>query len=116
MPRGGARPNAGRKKSAPEQLPKANKNIATKVLAMASRLAHQDNCSCEICLWWGLLNAPDARVRLDTLKYLTDKRDGKPVQHVNHIHDKPVELNVNLSMSEVVRKVRERRLEYERSR
>ena len=82
MPRGGARPNAGRKKSAPEQLPKAGKDIASKVLAMAAPPIHQKECSCEVCAWWEFLKSGDLRIRFETRKYLTDRRDGKPAQAV----------------------------------
>lgn len=39
-------------------------------------------CHCEICAWWDLMLARDQRVQLDTRKYLTDRRDGKPAQGV----------------------------------
>ena len=114
MPRGGRRPGAGRRKVKVELG--AKKNLATHVLALTQKPIHQEDCGCEDCAWWGLLNSPDEKVRLETRKYLTDKRDGKPVSTVNHIHDKPIEMNVNLSMAEIVRKVRERKADYERSR
>jgi hypothetical protein len=56
------------------------------------------------------------RLEFDVLKYLTDRRDGKAVQTVNHLHDKPIEMNVNVSMAEIVRGVRKRKEEYERNR
>ena len=34
-------------------------------------------------LWLEALLAKDIRVRLDALKYLTDRRDGKPPQHLD---------------------------------
>ena len=37
---------------------------------------------------------------LDVRKYLYDKRDGKSVQTVNHIHDKPIDLNVTHTLGE----------------
>lgn len=63
-----------------------------------------------------MLTSRDERIRLESRKYLTDKRDGKPVSTVNHVHDKPIDVNVKLSIAEIVRKVRERKAEYERSR
>lgn len=50
------------------------------------------------------------------LRYLEDRAYGRPVDTVNHLHDKPIEMNVNVSIAEVVRKVRERKEQYERSR
>lgn len=47
---------------------------------------------------------------------LTEKRDGRAMHTVNHLHDKPLEMNVNVSMAELVRDVRLRKQEYERTR
>jgi hypothetical protein len=41
---------------------------------------------------------------------------GNPRDTVNHQHDKPIDLNVTVSMAEIVRKVRERKQQYERNR
>lgn len=138
MPRGGSRkhpadckcgncPKLGRKKNQAEALPAANKKIATQVLALDEKPKHTAKCDhtekcmcgckCELCTWWDLLHSfIDVRLRFDVLKYLTDKRDGKAVQTVNHVHDKPLEMNVNVSIAELVRKVRLRKELYERSR
>jgi hypothetical protein len=118
MAKGGARPGAGRKKKA--KIPDfVTRDIAKQVLALTQPPIHgtKDKCLCEICKWYRLLHVSnDARLEFDVLKYLTDRAYGKAVQNVNHIHDKPIEMNVNVSMSEVVRKVRERKQEYERTR
>lgn len=53
---------------------------------------------------------------VNTLRYLEDRAWGRPVDTVNHLHDKPIEMNVNVSIAEIVRKVRERKENYERSR
>jgi hypothetical protein len=67
-------------------------------------------CLCEICRWRALIvESLDSRLEFDVLKYLTDRRDGKAVQTVNHLHDKAIEMNVTVSMAEIVRKVRERK-------
>jgi hypothetical protein len=50
------------------------------------------------------------------LRYLDDRAYGRPMDTVNHLHDKPLEMNVNVSMSEIVREVRTRKAEYERNR
>lgn len=39
-------------------------------------------CHCEICGWWETLTASDRRLRFETRRYLTDRRDGKPAQGV----------------------------------
>jgi len=41
---------------------------------------------------------------------------GNPRDTVNHQHDKPIDLNVTVSMAEIVREVRERKQNYERNR
>lgn len=59
----------------------------------------------------------DLGIESATTRSLIDKRDGKAMHTVNHLHDKPMELNVNLSVSERYRiaieegekRVRERR-------
>lgn len=114
MPRGGARPNAGRRRV--EKPPSvADKNAAAKLIEVLNKPPGPHDSE-EIKGWRSLWNAQDLRIKLDTRKYLYDKRDGKPVQTVNHLHDKPIEMNVTHSMAEIVREVRQRKAEYERSR
>lgn len=67
---GGARRNAGRK-------PRA-KVIAKKILA-EDVLKQVD----EIGLWCGLLHSKDQRIQLDSLRYLTDRRDGKAPESIS---------------------------------
>ena len=107
MARGGKRPNAGRKPK-PKIPQEANKRTATEVLGLVKRPIHITDCECELCAWWVLLHVQDQRLRFDVRKYLTDRRDGKPVQTVNHIHDKPIDLNVNVSLAEVIQRARQR--------
>lgn len=91
--RGGSRPGAGRK--AKPKIPlEANKRIATEVLALTKRPIHVSDCECELCRWWHLLNAKDERLRFDVLKYLTDRRDGKAVQAIQHSTDNDQPLKV----------------------
>jgi hypothetical protein len=119
MPRGGKRPNAGRK-ARPTIPLEANKRIATEVLSMVGYdIGHitpdkngKGPCDCELCTWFELLHeSGDLRLRFDVLKYLTDRRDGKAVQTVNHVHDKPIEMNVTVSLAESVQKARKRAME-----
>ena len=70
MARGGKRPGAGRKRK--EKLQFASKSIATDVLGKID----------EVKWWLALLHSKDARLRFDVQKYLTDRRDGRPVQQV----------------------------------
>ncbi len=58
-------------------------------------------------------NTADLRHALEVL----DNRDlGNTVDTVNHMHDKPMEMTVTVKMSELIREVRERKLQYERNR
>ena len=74
---GGARPGAGRKPR--PKLPFAHKDIASIVLATRPTKGGWPG---EEARWMELLNAQDERLRFDVLKYLTDRRDGKPAQGV----------------------------------
>jgi|SRR5581483_7940465 len=51
----------------------------------------------------------------NALKYLEDREYGKTVDTVNHLHDKPLQIEATVSIAEVVREVRQRKQEYERS-
>ena len=70
--RGGWRPGSGRK-------PNYLKRLGIKALTAAEILAHHD----EPKLWYGLLHHKSADIRLRTLSYLTDRRDGKAKQAVD---------------------------------
>jgi hypothetical protein len=98
MPQGGKRPNAGRKPK-PKTPDVADKGMAARILAFKER-SHEPACQCEDCEWWDILHAHDVRLRLDARKYLSDKRDGKAVQTVNHVHDKPIDVNVHFDLTD----------------
>jgi len=50
--------------------------------ARCTTFAEHRVCHCEVCGWWEGLSASDKRLRIDTRRYLTDRRDGKPAQGV----------------------------------
>ena len=70
----------------------------------------------------GVISGPDYQGKFsiipltNLLRYLEDRAYGRPMDTVNHLHDKPIEHEVTIRISEVVRNVRERKLAYERSR
>ena len=69
MPSGGARLNAGRR---PKSLVVVRKVLAEQILGNVD----------ELSLWRGLLSSEDEKIKLEALKYLTDRRDGKaPRKH-----------------------------------
>lgn len=73
--RGGKRPGAGRK---PEILKVLHPDI--KPATAASILAQHD----ESAIWTRFLRSRDERIALDAAKYLTDRRDGKAKQAIEH--------------------------------
>jgi hypothetical protein len=70
MTHGGKRAGAGRKLGARALITRSR---AEAILATVN----------EEKIWQRLLRNPNARIVLDAMKYLTDRRDGRPVQAVN---------------------------------
>ena len=126
MPPGGKRAGAGRKK---QERP-TNANVATRVLAQAR--AEQ--------LWLSLIDLERRRLGINKtgelsvaekgaitegdyqgkfsiipltnlLRYLEDRAYGRPVDTVNHLHDKPIELNMKVSYIDVIERARKRATE-----
>ncbi len=129
MPRGGSRkhpadckcgncPKMGPKKRKPETIADGDKNFATRVLARIGKPGWRDYIDIA-----KVESDEDFALHLlvstagyDQFNKLLDRKLGKAVQTVNHVHDKPIDLNVNVSIAEIVRQVRQRKQEYERSR
>lgn len=103
--RGGARSGAGRK-AKPKVEPVGDKSAASRILEALNRSADPKD-SHEI-VQFRKIDTSGTRESLDLRKYLYDKRDGKAVHTVNHLHDKPIEMNVTLSLAESVQKARKR--------
>ena len=126
MTRGGARAGAGRKK---QERP-TNANVATRVLAQAK--AEQ--------LWLSLIDLERRRLGINKtgelsvaekgaitegdyqgrfsiipltnlLRYLEDRAYGRPMDTVNHLHDKPLEVNMKVSYIDVIERARKRATE-----
>lgn len=117
--RGGPRAGAGRKKrEAPVQIIDG-RTVSGQQHAqwLLDRLNNfdPDKETDELAGWRRLWDSMDKRIALECRRYLYDKAKGKATITVNHLHDKPIEMNVNLSMAQIVRQVRLRKLEYERS-
>jgi hypothetical protein len=45
---------------------------------------------------------------INVLRYLEDRAYGRPVDTVNHVHDKPLEVNMTVSLAETIQKARKR--------
>lgn len=103
--RGGARPGAGRKPK-PAVLPVGDKDHAAQILAKIwGPRPHpvpsdpKDDCHCEFCWWWD--RAHSGRKEDNAMIWrLYEKVYGKAVHTVNHLHDKPLDVNVHHSISE----------------
>lgn len=114
--KGGARPGAGRrKKEKPVDLDArsaAGKKRITRIIEALNQApkivklpdgtkVHVDD-DYEISQFRKIDDA-GVRESLDLRKWLYDKEDGKAVQTVNHLHDKPIEHNVTMSLGEGMR-------------
>lgn len=129
MPRGGSRkhpadckcgncPAIGRKKLKPEASGAPKKYEAAEIIESVGQgqlKGHEKFCSCWKCLWVRDCERFDKEGQ-SARKYVWDRHSGKAVDTVNHIHDKPLDVNVTVSFAELVRKIRQRKEEYERSR
>ena len=130
MPRGGSRkhpadckcgncPKLGRKKLKPEVTVTGDKNFASRVLDRIGKpgwLKYVDIKEVQSDEDFALHLVASEKWYAEQFNKLLDRKFGKPVQTVNHVHDKPIDLNVNVSIAEIVRKVRPRKQEYERNR
>lgn len=56
--------------------------------------------SIEVAGWRRFWDSVNQAIALDVRLKLYDKADGKAVQTINHVHDKPLEMNVNLKLNE----------------
>jgi hypothetical protein len=118
--RGGSRPGAGRRKT--EVTPVTGidgrtvngQEHAQWLIDRLHAPFDPKKESVELAGWRRLWDSLDKRIALECRRYLYDRAKGKATVTVNHLHDKPIELNVNHSMSEIVRKVRLRKEEYAR--
>ncbi len=118
MPRGGSRPGAGRKK----QDRPTNTAVAQRVLNQAKaeklwldlidlekRRLGLDQKREEKTETDGIITGPDYQGKFsiipltNLLRYLEDRAYGRPVDTVNHLHDKPLEVNATLTLGEGMR-------------
>jgi hypothetical protein len=100
MAKGGKRSGAGRK-----ALPRADRVVGMQVAAALIAALNKKKSSAkpdsvEVANWRLLWEAQDLRIRLDAMKYLYDKRDGKATQPIDHGVGGliKVELHSNLNM------------------
>lgn len=70
----------------------------------------------ELAGWRRLWDSLDKRIALETRRYLYDKAKGKATITVNHLHDKPQEMTVTLTLGEGMRIAMEKAEQRVRSR
>jgi len=103
MPSGGKRvPGPGKTNGRPRKPafpPIADRGAAARIIDALNALP-SDKEPIEIAGWRGLWDNPAADIRLRARIFLYDKRDGRSVHTVNHLHDKPLEHTVTLNLSE----------------
>ena|ERR1035441_2564944 len=115
MPRGGKRTATdGKKLGRPKVARATTPSIAAKVLNDI-RVEQKWKQIIEIETTNAETKFTTAGLR-ETLKYLENRAYGNCTDTVNHLHDKPIEHTVTVTIAEVIRKVRERKEQYERSR
>lgn len=120
MPRGGYRPGSGRKKNEPRpekpELPEKidarelnGQDYATAIVKELE-LASKDEAT-----WVSL--SPGARSwaphwfgrdALECKKYLIDRRFGRTPQKIEYIHNKPLEIDMRVSLATVIQEARKR--------
>ncbi len=110
--RGGARAGAGRRKLKPEAIADGDKNFASRVLARIGKEGWRNYADIT-----KVTSPEDYALHLlattagyDQFNKLLDRRYGKPVQTVNHLHDKPIEMHHTFSLAERIKAGRERAL------
>ena len=97
MPRGGSRPGAGRKK---QERP-VDGNVARKIKA---RIKAEEKWVrlCEIAAEKAETTGNTADLR-NALEYLDNRDLGTCVDTVNHMHDKPMDVNLTVNLGEGMR-------------
>ena len=103
--RGGPRPGAGRRRrAAPVEFidgrTVSGQQHAQWLIDRLNAEFDPKKETLELAGWRRLWDSLDKRIALECRRYLYDKARGKATITVNHLHDKPQELNVNLNLSE----------------
>lgn len=106
MPRGGKRPNSGPKRKILPEIPVDTRKSA--VLLEALNRPKREDDSYEVQQWRRLTEARDINVRGLYRWRLFEHSEGRSIQTVNHLHDKPIEMNVTLSLATEIQKARQR--------
>jgi hypothetical protein len=84
MPRGGARPHSGPKPRPRPDIVHHKADAVRLIDALNTKKTPKHPDSVEVAGWRDLWEAQDLRIRLDSRKYLYDKRDGKATQPIDH--------------------------------
>jgi hypothetical protein len=105
--RGGARTGAGRKKrETPAKIDARStegQNRASRIIAALNQEPNPKKPDSYEIKKFRAIDDASVGDSLDLRKWLYDKADGKAVQTINHLHDKPIEVNATLSLGEGMR-------------
>ena len=105
MPRGGARPGCGakRKIKQPTGAESAQAQSRSKLIYEALVRPADPKDSPEIQKWREIVNHEPAY-----LWKMFEHSEGRAIHTVNHLHDKPIEMNVNLNLAERIASARKK--------
>ncbi|HZW05379.1 MAG TPA: hypothetical protein VFF58_00595 [Candidatus Nitrosotalea sp.] len=113
--KGGARAGAGRKKRTIDPVELIDGRTVTGqqhaqwlIDELHADFDPTEPDSLEVAGWRRLWDALDKRIALETRRYLYDKAKGKATITVNHLHDKPIDLNVTMPLSQRLRTAMEK--------
>jgi hypothetical protein len=90
--------DADKKRRAEIEKQEALRKLAYKLRERALRKFSK--LSYEVQGWAQIWFHHDTRIKLEARKYLHDKAGHQAVRVINHVHDKPIEMNVNLTLRE----------------
>lgn len=108
MANGGKRPGAGRKPKPKLPAVTGSKEKFLQIINGLNREARPDD-SGELQAFRKIdLSGADASLNLR--KWLYDQGHGQSIRTVNHLHDKPIEMNVNLNLGQRLAAARKRAL------
>ena len=107
MPRGGKRtPREGKKLGRPKSTRPVDGNVARKIKA---RIKAEEKWVELVGFAYEKAKATGHTADLrNALEYLDNRDLGNTTDNVNHMHDKPIEMNVTFTISELIKRARER--------
>lgn len=106
MPSGGARPGSGPKKKERPPVPETKRE--SEILLEVLNRPAQPTDSYEVQQWRKLTEAKDLNIRGTYRWKLFEHARGRAIHTVNHLHDKPIQVEHTLLLAEEIREARQR--------